>query len=316
MPNAGYTFDPTSLSDQELKEYLNYYQNQASRDLNVTGGATPGQVGLAGSTQAMLQRLKEEQGNRQAKIDQTNQENQLMALFGGGGGGNTAPAFNFADYERDLQTSAGNQRKSIEDIFSNQQTSGLQGLDERYNPVRKQAIEEAAVLGNLRSPAFQGTTLANIDAARSRDTSNLLGQLGAGRGQAMANLEQGLAGQLQRGREFGANMGHQQNQLGLERASRLGGLLQGGQQFGQNFGLSNRQFNAGQSQNAFENNLALQGLNEASRLGQMQANAQKKSGWDEFAGIAGGIGSLAGGFGNLAGGLSSFRRKPMTTGAY
>lgn len=301
MLNTGYSFDPTGLSDQELKDYLNYFQTSAARDSNV-GGATPSQVGYSGISQNILQRLKDEQVNRQAKASQSDQEKQLMSLFGGLGG-SQSPGFDQQAYINDLQSSAGNERKSIEDIFNAQKQSGLQGLDEQYNPIRKQAIEEAAVLGNLRSPAFQSTTLANMDAARSRDTSNLLAQLGASRGQALAGVEQGLAGRLGQGRQFAANLGQQQNQLGLQRASTLGGLLQGNQQFGQNFGLQNRRFNAEQGQNAFENNLALQGLSQADQLGRMQADAQKKSGWDTFGSVVGGLGNLAGGIGGLAGGI-------------
>lgn len=314
--NEGYGFDPTSLSDKDLKDYLNYFETAASRDSAAVAGGQTGKGGSASASQNMLKRIKDEQTNRQTKQASDAQQQQLQALLGGGGGGGLGsgpqqPAFDQVAYEQDLQNSAANQRQSINDIYSNQQQGALQGLGERYDPLRKQSIEEAAVLGNLRSPAFQGTTLANIDNARSRDTSNIMAQLGVSRGQALGNLEQGLGQQIGQGRQFGANLAQQGNQFGqnlnFQRQNSLANLLQGNNQFGQTFGLQNRQFNANQAQQGFENDLNMQGLNEASRLGNMQANAQKKTGWDTFGNIVGGLGGLVGGIGGLAGGVGALK---------
>lgn len=304
---------PQILNDQELRDQIEQLQNIL---VNVTPDSDRQGFTSGSLYRTKLQQRQEELAKRQQIQDQAKQEQQFAAIFGSGGGGGQAvpqaPVFDEAAYTRELQESAGNQRKSIDDIFNNQQALGLQGLGEQYNPARKQAIEEAAVLGNLRSPAFQSTTLANMDAARGRDTSNFLAQLGQGRGQAMANLEQGLAGQLQQGRQFGANLANNQNQfgqnLGFQRANAQANLLQQGNQFGRNFGLQERQFNSNQSQQGLENAFNQQGYMDAARLGQMQADAQKKSGWDTFGQIAGGLGNLAGGFGGLLGGLSSFSK--------
>lgn len=296
----GYNYDPTALSDKDLQDQINSFQTYGDR-FATSQNNSPTELGLVQANTSNLNRAKSELASRQAKKNQSDQQALLMSLFGQGGGtgGQAGGGFDQTAYNQDLQNSAANQRQAIENTYNAQQQAGLQGLDERYNPLRKQAIEEAGVLGNLRSPAFQGTTLSNIDAQRSRDTSNLLGQIGAARGQAQGNLEQGLASQLGQGRQFGANLGQQQNALGLQRASALGGLLQGNQQFGQSFGLSQQKFNQDVGQQGFENLINMQGLNQASQLGNLQANANKKTGWDQFAGVAGGLGSLLGGTGGL-----------------
>lgn len=298
----------SELSDAELNSQIEGLQNML---VNVTP-ETDRQGLTSGSLyRTKLQQRQDELAKRQQAQSQTAQQSQLASIFGGGGQGGggvpQAPAFDQAADNNDLQNSAANQRQSIDDIFSGQQAQGLQGLDERYNPMRKQAIEEAGVLGNLRSPAFQGTTLANMDAQRSRDTSNLLAQLAQGRGQAQSGLEQNLASQLGQGRQFGATLANNQNQfgqnLGFQRANAQANLLQQNNQFGQTFGLQNRQFNANQNQQGLENAFNQQGYSDAARLGQMQADANKKSGWDTFGQVASGLGGLAGGIGGLVGGL-------------
>ena len=260
----------------------------------------------------LYQRLADEAQNeisaREAKKQSDLQTQKLSDLFNqaqGGGGAPSQPGFDYGAYESDLQKAAEGQRQGVNDVYNNQQNLGLQGLSERYAPLRQQAIEEAGVLGNLRSPSFQGTTLANMDAQRSRDTSNLLGQIGQGRGQALTNVNQGLAQQLGQGREFGAQLGQQGNQfgqqLGLNRAQSLGNLLNSNNQFGQTFGLENQKFNAGQRQNALENTWTQQGFDQADRLGNLMANAQKPSGLADFGNVLGGVGNVIGGITGLAG---------------
>lgn len=306
-------FDPSSLSDADLKNYISNYQNQINR-LLTSQNNSPTELGLSGAWNNDLTSLKNEQAKRETSNAQKQQQDTLISLFGGvggtGGAGGTG-GFDQQAYNNDLETSAANQRGAVNDIYNNQQAQGLQGIDERYNPQRKQAIEEAGVLGNLRSPAFQSTTLANMDASRSRDTSNLLSQLGSSRGQALTGVEQGLAGQLQQGRQFGVNAQQSQNQLGLQRTTSLANLLQGNNQFGQTFGLQNQQFNAGQGQQGYENQLNNFGLNNAIQSGNRQAQIDRQNQQQgQFSSLANGIGGLAGGLGGLFGGLGKTPKVP------
>lgn len=182
-------------------------------------------------------------------------------------------------------TSDQNIRNAIDQIFGNQQNVQTQNLNNLFSQQRGNAIEEAAALGNLRQPGFQSSTLNNIDAQKSQAMAQLLGTLGAGQGQARVGAENDIANR------------------NLQRAGSMASLLTGQSNFGQNFGLQQNQFNSNQRQQSMDNLFNQQAMDQAGQLGQMQANAQKKSPWDTLGGIAGGIGGLAGGTGQLLGGL-------------
>ena len=264
------------------------------------------------------------------------QQKQILDLFGGAGGGGggsgvggggsggvdttAIPIFDQAAYQNDLNQSAQTQRDAINNIFGSQRQSGLQSLNDIFGQQRGQAIDEAAVLGNLRQPTFQASTLANIDAQKGKQTQEFLSQLLGQQGQAQSGLEQNLAQQLGQGRQFGANLANNQNQfsrsltnnknqfdqsLALDRTKSLAGLLQGNSQFGQTFGLSQNQFNADQRQRSLENLFNQQALDQSEQLGRLQANAQKKSALEQFSSVAGGLGGLFGGIGGLAKGLKA-----------
>lgn len=290
----GYNFDPTSLNDKDLQDYLNYFQNASAKDL-ATPGASPSQLGYAATNRDTLQRLQQEHQARQGKAQTAQNQGLIEQAFGGIGGGTPV----------NTEQSAQNQRQDINNIYDQQKAGLLQGIDEQSVPARRQAIDEAGALGNLRSPAFQSSTLANMDAQKSRNTSLGLSQLGAQRGQALSGLE----GDMQ-------NRALQGYQAQTGRGSALGGLLQEGSQFQQGLGLQQNQFSANQNNDQLNNMFGISGITDAERLGNMQANAMKPTGIQEFGQIAGGVGNLLGGVGGLATGLRGLGAVSNAANAY
>src|SRR4029077_4422334 len=154
MPNTpGFGFDPTTLSDSDLQSYLSSYSQMVSRAGNDVMNPNSPYAPWAST----LSQLQNEQSRRQANANQTNQQNQLSGLLGTP---ISAPQNTFDQnaYMQNLQNSAQGQRQAIGNVYQNQQALGFQGLNDQYNQLNKQAIENAAALGNLRSPAFQGST--------------------------------------------------------------------------------------------------------------------------------------------------------------
>lgn len=281
-----------NLSDQDILDQISVIN-----DIQNTRG-------LISDESAYLANLQAEQRNRQ-QGQISAEEQKILDIFGGGGGG--AGNFDQSQLIKDLTESTANQRGALETIFGERQRAGIQSLNDLFNQQRGQRIDEAAALGNLRNPNAS-IGINQIDAERNRNLANFITGLQGQYGQAQTDLESNLQGRLQSGREFGAN-------LGLESAKARAGLLQGGSQFGKTFGLEQQKFGESRRNTALDRLFQQQSMDEARRLGELQAKASEPSILGQIGGLFGGLGKVAGGIGQLYGGVGSFR-KSKTAGAY
>ena len=166
------------------------------------------------------------------------------------------------------------QRKALEDIFGSQESS----LNREFSQQRGNTIDELASIGGLRQPGLVTKSLANVDAQRQNALADLFGR----KGQAQLGLQDTLFNQ------------------GLAKAN----LAQGGQQFNANLGFQKQQFGESQRQNSLQNIFNQQSIEQADRLGRLQADASKKSDLEKYLGLGSGIGT---GIGSILTGIGSAR---------
>lgn len=125
------------------------------------------------------------------------------------------------------------EQKAIEDIFNTRKTSQTNALNEVFNQQRGQAIDEAAITGNLRQPNFLAYQLGNQDAGRAKALTDMF-----------SNLESEKSGELLGGIRSGQNAArtgalNKVNLLsGLQGQSRSANLAERG--FNADVGLANR----------------------------------------------------------------------------
>lgn len=286
----GYGTDIAGLSDKDLQDYVNYMQTSVNRDLGAQN-ANPNQLALANSGNAYLQQLKQEQQKRQGLAQAKTQQDTIQGYYDKALNGN----LDNQPFIQQMNQSAQAQRQGVNDIYNNQYEQGVNTINQAYLPQKQGLVEDLAAQNQL-GQSNSRYSLDALGAQQGRDISNLGTTLGAARGQSQVGIEDSLANRLQQGRQY-------QQGLNYNAAQGLSSALMGGNEFNQNFGLAQNQFNAGQGENNWNNSLGLAGMNQANYLGQLQANASKPTGIQQFGQIAGGIGGLLGGIGGLGVGL-------------
>lgn len=296
---------PKDMTDQELHDQIIGLQNMVK---NTTGNSEKYGYTSGALYNRLATQMQEEVNKRENDKAIASQKSELESILGGVGGGGISGGIPSSGYdigalERDARSGADTQRKALEDIFSAGKTSGTNAINEVFANQRGQAIDELSAMGGLRQPGLVSKSLADVDARKSNSLRDLFLGLEGQRAQGRLGVESDIAGRLERGREFGANLGQNESQFGrnLEqnRRQNLASMLQGGGQFQQTFGLEQNKFSNQKQRQSIDDIFNRQALDQADRLGRMQADAAKPTFLDQFAQVTGGIGNLAGGIGSL-----------------
>lgn len=286
---GSFGFDVSKLNDQELAEFIQSQQTFVQRGQAVPG-ATPGQNQLQARNVGILQQLTEEQNRRQGAAREATEDAKLRGLFAdGGGGGAVGPS---------QEQIAGTRRGALSDLFGARRQDATSTLDDLFRQQRGTALDEAAVTGNLRQPGFLSSTVADLDASRSKSLSELLNQLTGQEAQASLNLEADLAGEGLQGRG-----------LDIQQGGVLGGLLSGESQFGRTFGLDRDVFGEGKRQFDIGQLFGRDELSERVRDRKLREKQGKKSTFDKISQGLGIANSIVG-LGSGIKGLRTPRRGP------
>lgn len=203
------------------------------------------------------------------------------------------PVFNQGAFNQGLMRSAGNQRRAVNSIYSNEAPAQINDLNRALAPQRSNLVNELAARGVQGSPVAS-YSLDRFETGRNQGISDIIRNLGTERAKSQVGVETGLQGQLQQGSQMAADLGLRQANMQQSGNLDLLRILQGGDQFSQDLLEKIRQYNDSSSR-------LDQQSRDALTLGKMQADAAEPSDWEKAAGIMQGVGSLAGGAAALGG---------------